>query len=402
MNKKHARRIALYSQGLLDKAPFGQGIDATKSAIEKIHYVQIDTISVVERAHHQVIRTRVPDYSPTMLHELQFERRSIFEYWAHAAAYLPMSDYRYYRPLMDAYAQKFSPDKKEKKIQKEILARITSEGPLQSRDFESPKGTKSNGWWDWKPAKRALEKLFLSGELMISERQGFQKVYDLTQNVLPENVDTSIPGEQERGHFYIRRMLMGLGVARARDIGYARAVVKRFSSINIQKRIDLSLEEMRESGELGMFTLNDSSYYYLTDILEKVPDKLGRRRITFLSPFDNLVINRNRLFEVFDYDYQLECYVPQKKRKFGYFTQPVLYGDELIGRIDCKADRKSKNLIINNLWLEEKTRLSEALISALVAALNKYKRALACDSIIVMDADNIRLRKLLLERYKTM
>ncbi len=143
----------------------------------------------------------------------------MFEYWFHAAAYLPVDDYRYYLPIMKGYRETRDIDNKFRKM---ITARILGEGLLMSKDFEAPPGHKSSGWWDWKPAKRAMESLFFAGELMIRERKEFQKVYDLAENVLPAHIEQSLPTAQERGDYYVRRMLTALGIAKARDIGYAR------------------------------------------------------------------------------------------------------------------------------------------------------------------------------------
>ena len=382
--------MTLNSQGLLKREQLGRGINAIQKTIDQLHYVQIDTISVVERAHHHVLRSRIRNYKPEMLHKLLAERRSVFEYWAHAASYLPMEDYRFYQPIMKGFAGK---NPGQPKIRKEIVRRIQSEGPLQSRDFEAPAGHKSGGWWDWKPAKRELEYMFLSGDLMVCERQGFQKVYDLKENVIPGALDISWPTDSERGQFYIRRMLKSLGLASARDIGYARPTLVRLSGINIQPGINSSLPEMVESGEVTQIEIAGRPYYCLTRTLDELPKKLGPKRVTILSPFDNLVINRRRLLELFNFDYQIECYVPANKRKFGYFALPVLYGDSLVGRMDCKAERNNRLLRINKIWLEPKTKLSEQLVSAFGTALTEYMVDLDADSISIQATEPEALKQ---------
>lgn len=391
MSLKQARRIVLASQGLLHKEPFGRGIKGVEQAINQLRYVQIDTISVVERAHHHVLSTRVPNYSPEMLHDLQAVQKTVFEYWFHAAAYLPMEDYRFYRPTMEGLKKKKPIDKT---LRKTILQRIKTEGPLSSKDFEAPKGQQASGWWDWKPAKRAMEMMFLSGELMIAERKGFQKVYDLTENCLPAHINLTRPSDEERGYFYIRKMLANMGIARANDICYARTMVKH-SGFDVQAWINRCLQNLVESGEVLPFSINGYLYYSLAQTLDETPKRVGRKHIRFLSPFDNLVINRDRLSNLFDFDYKLECYVTAEKRKFGYFVLPILFGDELIGRLDCKADRKSKVLIIHNLWLEKKVSLDDELISALAVGLKKYKIQLGCDEIMANGIDNKTLRNAL-------
>ena len=190
------RRITLDRQGLLKSNHFGRGKNATLRAIEQLGYVQIDTISVVERAHHHVIWSRVANYRPQFLDQLVRERR-LFEYWSHAAAWLPMSDYRFALPRM----RKLNGERDwfescDRKLQREIIKRIEIEGPLRARDFDDPKH-RSDGWWEWKPAKQALEQLFMQGELMVSARDGFQKVYDLPERILPDWVDTREPDIDE-------------------------------------------------------------------------------------------------------------------------------------------------------------------------------------------------------------
>jgi len=391
MSPKQARRIVLASQGLLQKEPFGTGIQGVQQAINQLRYIQIDTISVVERAHHHVLSTRVPSYSPGMLHELQAKQKTVFEYWYHAAAYLPMEDYRFYRPTMEGLQKKNSVDKK---LRKSILQRIKTEGPLSSKDFDAPKGQKNSGWWDWKPAKRAMEMMFLSGELMIAERKGFQKVYDLTENCLPASINLAQPSDETRGYFYIRKMLANLGVARAKDICYARTMVKH-SGFDVQTTINRCLENLVESGEVLSFSIKGQIYYSLAKTLDESPKRVGRKHIRFLSPFDNLVINRDRLSDLFDFDYKLECYVPAAKRKFGYFVLPILFGGELIGRLDCKAERKSGVLIIHKLWLEKGVSINDELVSALCLGLLDYRIQLGCDAIEASGIGNKMLRRAL-------
>ncbi len=183
----------LSAQGLNGSA-FGKKKEGTLNAIEHLGYIQIDTISVVERAHHHTIWTRVNDYKKNYLEEL-IEDKTVFEYWSHAAAFLPMRDYRfslYRKNLFATGARKWYDNKK---ITRFVYDRIAAEGPLQSKDFEEQK--KKAGWWEWKESKRALEQLFMEGKLMVAKRQGFQKVYDIDERVLTARVNDKIPSEKE-------------------------------------------------------------------------------------------------------------------------------------------------------------------------------------------------------------
>ncbi len=191
-----ACHLAIQCQ-LLHKPIIGTGTDSVYHVINHLGYVQIDTISVVERAHHHTLWSRCPDYTPHLLDVLLSQERRIFEYWGHLASYLPLSDYRFYMPYMARFPWKSAWTgnlwEKHKQVAKEVLARIVAEGPLSSKDFAAPEGEKRGTWWDWKPAKTALELLLWKGDLMVTARQGFQKVYDLTERVLPPDTDTRLP-----------------------------------------------------------------------------------------------------------------------------------------------------------------------------------------------------------------
>lgn len=371
-----ARRLALGAQGLLRDQPFGRGRAGSLAAIEHLGYVQIDTISVVERAHHHVLMTRVPNYQPAMTEHLLARDRSIFEYWSHAAAFLPIRDFRFYLPMMNGFKRYRPPDRK---VAKAILERITTEGPLQSRDFEAPKGKASGGWWDWKPAKLALELLFLGGDLMISKREGFQKTFDLTERVLPANVDTRAPGETEWFRFIVRSVVRAHGVASLHDIGYARTTLRKFYGRAVMKDLVSTTRELVEAGELVEVQVAGSPWYSTQAALEDLPIRLGKRRMTILSPFDNVVINRRRALALFDFDYLIECYTPEPKRRFGYFCLPVLWGDQLIGRLDAKAHRKQSVLEVKALYLEAGIKVDDALTTALKKALTQFAANNGCE-----------------------
>jgi uncharacterized protein YcaQ len=215
------RRITLDRQGLLKSNSFGRGKKAVLRAIERLGYVQIDTISVVARAHHHVLWSRVDNYQPKFLERLVKERK-LFEYWSHAAAWLPMSDYRFALPRM----RKLNGERDwfsdcDRKLQREILQRIEIDGPMRARDFADP-DHRSDGWWEWKPAKQALEQLFMQGELMVSAREGFQKLYDLPQRVLPDWVDTREPDIDEFAAHLVDANLQAHGFASLVSMTYLR------------------------------------------------------------------------------------------------------------------------------------------------------------------------------------
>ncbi len=354
-----ARRLALSAQGLLQP---GTGTPLTH--LKELGYVQIDTISVIERAHHHTLWTRTDRYRPGGLEKL-VRSKKIFEYWWHAAAYLPIADFRFSLPrknaLKNGEAHWFARDKK---VMRFVRDRIKAEGPLKSSDFETPK--KSGPWWGWKPAKQALEQLFHEGTLMVARREGFQKFYDLAERVLPASVNTTMPTDREFGEFLVQRTLGAHGIVNERELGYlqrakARAAIKKA----IPKLLETGLmQEVKVASLPGK--------YYAA----KRPPKPAASRLSLLSPFDNAVIQRRRLKELFNFDYQIECYVPKPKRKFGYFCLPILWGEGFVGQIDLKADRKTKKLLVQSLhW--QRGAPQEAK-SALKPALKRFAAFNGC------------------------
>lgn len=366
------RRIALNQQGLLKADSFGRGKQAAFRAIEHLGYVQIDTISVVERAHHHVLWSRVSNYQPKFLDQLVKERK-VFEYWFHAASWLPMRDYRFALPRMNKQnGERGWFESCDKKLVAHILERVREEGPLRARDFEDTREGKKE-WWDWKPAKQALEQLFMQGELMVRGRVGFQKVYDLPERVLPDWVDTRQPAVSEYADYLIDTSLRSHGFATQKSISYLRKGKALREAIRDQLQLRI------EDGKIVEVVVNDNNPVYVTaELLEtRAPRSTAIARI--LSPFDNAVIQRERGRDIFDFDYQIECYVPQPKRQFGYFCLPVLYRDRLVGRIDCKAHRKQKILTVKSIHIEHK--IDDWFFDAFDNAVRSFARFNRCDTV---------------------
>ncbi len=395
MTRRRLRRLALERQGLLAAAPFGRGLAGARRAIETLGYVQIDTISVVSRAHEHVFQARVPGFRPGLIDRLQ-ARGEVFEYWAHAAAYLPMRDYRFARPRMHDVrsGQERWIRCRDRALMARVLDRIRAEGPLQARDFEAPPGRRGAGWWDWKPAKRALEQLFMEGELMSVGRVGFQKVYDLAERVLPGHVDTRMPTLEAYADHLIERQLAALGCASTRVCVYQR------HTPGLRGAVDAALQAAAAEHRLQPLTLNApggprETLYVAPDAFEtRLPAARAQARI--LSPFDNLVIHRHRGQSLFDFDYQLECYVPGPKRRFGYFCLPILYRDRLVGRADCKAHRNTGRFEIKRLFLEHPDAVEpdgDTALAAIASAFADLAAHNGCDRIEVADVQPGRFGK---------
>ncbi len=313
--------------------------------IEQIGYVQIDTISIVERAHKHVLWTRLPEYKNEMLDELIDKDKKVFEFWDHAAAYLPMKHFRFTLPRKKMYAIKYKHwADKNKKMLNFIYDRIKDEGPLQSRNFDDP--AKRGMWWDWKPAKDGLEFLFHTGKIVAKARKSFQKVYELPERFLPANLNFKFPTNEELSEHLILKSINSNGLSSEKELTYLRHH-NRTSTKNTLNR----LIEEKKIIPLYVSGIDDEVYYSTKKILSSLKSIEQSNDVHILSPFDNIVIQRKRLSALFGFDYIIECYVPAPKRKFGYFCLPVLYGNKLAGKIDAKADRKSGEFrIINEFW----------------------------------------------------
>ncbi|MDX1906748.1 MAG: crosslink repair DNA glycosylase YcaQ family protein [Bacteroidia bacterium] len=370
-----ARRMVLHAQGLTRGVVFPDGKAGVEAVIRHLGYVQIDTISVAMRAHDHVLWTRVPDYKPQDLAAAQAQK-TIFEYWAHAAAYLPIEHFQYSLARKHAISQKHKHwFEREHDVITFVLDRIRHEGPLQSRDFDA--GGHSGGtWYSWKPAKRALEQLFMEGGLVVTGRKGFQKIFDLPERFLPEISRLTLPDPEASARHLILTGLRAQGLATPNELGYLRPYENR-----VLKKIVL---QMAEAGEIIPLQIEGSArqvYYHLahTDI----PDQPAPPDVWLLSPFDNFVIQRERLRQLFNFDYQIECYVPAPKRKYGYYTLPILWGETCWGRLDPKADRKSNTLYIQGIWPEQSHVPDEAFIHALVHTLRRFASACGCEAVVV-------------------
>ena len=390
------RRLALAAQGLLQPQAYGRGIAGARKAINHIGYVQIDTISVVERAHHHVLHARVPNFTPAMTNQLLLNG-DIFEYWSHAAAFLPIADFRFSLPYKHAIksGQVHWYKNPDKKLMAELLTRIRVDGPLRSRDIET-KTTKQKGWWDWKPAKKALEQLYMQGDLMVSDRESFQKTYDLTERVLPSKVDTKLPSIKQLATHLLDQQLRCHGFASLKGISYQRR------NSELRKNIKDLVTERVAQGHLEQVQVSSGEVFIIqAGGLEKTLTRLNNT-MKILSPFDNSVIQRDRLKALFDYDYKIECYVPEAKRVYGYFSLPLLYRGEFIGRMDCKAHRKIRHLEIKLLHLEPHAFEGDAIIKSFTSAIRKFIKFQQCDTVSLIKVEPKKLSKRFKESLKAL
>lgn len=371
---KQLQRATLQCQGL-SKPSFGTGKKAVLRALEHLGYVQIDTLSVIARAHHHTIWTRVPGYQSEYLHQL-VEDRAVFEYWFHAASYLPMRDFRYALPKMlhiKRGGSRYYNNVDQNSI-RYVYDRIRIDGPQKARDFEYS-GDKTGKWWDWKPTKLALEKLFMQGGLMICRRDGMEKIYDLTERVLPGTVNTIEPGPLEFAEYLVATHLRAYGSTTVKQIIHLR------TGEPLQKSVQQVLQTMLEEQTVRQIKMEGMpAIFVLTDLLENTIKKPASN-VRLLSPFDNSIIHRDRVKQLFDFDFRLECYTPQEKRQYGYFCLPILFGDAFIGRVDCKAHRKDGLFELIHLHIEDRQVDIELVLGPFVKTVQSFAAFNGCHSI---------------------
>ena len=389
LTPSQARKIILHAAGLSKRAQFGKGREAVYKLIDHLGFLQIDSNCVVERAHHHAIASRVPDYKPEWLDQLQADGR-IFEFWTYAAGYIPMHDFRFSLPVKESFLSKRKAlTQAESNLMKKVLDRISREGPLMARDFENDRVTKSSGWWDWRPSKLALEWLNFDGRLMTIRRKDFQKVYDLPENIIPGNIDTTMPTVEEFAKHVIRRSLKALGIAHLKDIAYRGRYV--------ENSVKEELEKLVEAGEICTVEvkgMKGPTLYMLSEYKRRKIELSGDAFI--LSPFDALNVYRHRLKNFFDFDYQVECFVPQAKRKYGYFSLPILIGDIFVARMDSKADRKQRVLTIHNLHFEP-LKPTKPMVVKIGDAIKTFAKFNQCEVIDIKKSNNRSLLKALRE-----
>jgi len=394
ISKQTARRLMIEKQGF---GPLPRNIEKKDifETVDRLGCVQIDTINVVERAHHVTLWSRLGVYDKEMLHDLLYRDRLLFEHWAHANSIIPLKDYRYFiHPMQVRRAnlvERFKRWRKgDPKILDRVLERIRVEGPLASKDFEWKKEKPSEGWWDWKPAKIALEVLFGAGVILVSCRKNFQRYYDLAERVLPDWVDISEPSDEERAHFFAIRTMGCLGLVKPSDPRsyYQNYLVKHGRN---SRRLMALLDQLVEEGEAERHEIEGekSPYTCLPEDARRMEEleagDFNFEGVRFLTNFDNLLRLRDRVKTLFDFEAKLETYIPKPKRQYGYFNLPILYGDGLVGRIVPKMDRKRRALIINSVWHEPWFKPDEAFESNFTEALDSFAKFNDADNVEMME-----------------
>lgn len=370
LTQTQARALMLAAQGL-DRRPAKK---ATKRdvlrAVRRMCALQIDTIHVVARSPFLVLWSRLGDYEPRWLEELLSEGK-IFEYWSHEACFLPEEDYALYRHrMLEADSQGWHYSRRWVESHRleveQLLDLIRVRGAVRAADFERTDG-KTGGWWEWKTEKRALEMLFTAGELMIARRQNFQRVYDLRERVLPSWDDARLPPKEEVRRTLALKAVRALGITRARWVGdYFRTDRRQTLETVLSLAREGSLLTVEVEGWKEPAFVHPENRKLLKDAASS---KLAPTLTTLLSPFDPLVWDRARAREMFDFDYKIECYTPEPKRLYGYFTLPILRRGSLVGRLDAKAHRREGVFEVKVVHLEPWVRAGAELVADVGEAL---------------------------------
>jgi len=391
LNKQQAQQVMLASLGLRTPPRRKAGKADLLTTIRQIHNLQIDTISVVARAHQHILWSRLGSYQTNWLEELHSEGQ-LFEYFSHAVCLLPIEDYPLFRALM---LEKFIGwdnirdwGEKNADTLEQILSHIQQNGAARSSDFVSKQ---SRGkWWDWKVEKVALEHLYYRGDLMIARRESFQRVYDLRERVLPSWEDTQAPEYSIAVKELTRKAIKALGIASntwAANYFYIKKAETAAAIAELQAEgaiFPVRIEGVK-GGPFFVYVENEA-------LLEAVQsEQLPAEHTTILSPFDPLVSDRGRTRDLFDFDYSIECYTPAPKRKYGYFVLPILHRGRLIGRLDAKAWRKEGRLQVISLYLEPGIPVSAGLTRELAKTLRAYASWQGLSKVLIDWAESEKL-----------
>jgi uncharacterized protein YcaQ len=344
-----ARRIALAAQGFADRQPSGSvDVRLIRRVLGRIGLLQVDSVNVLVRTQYLPLYSRLGPYSASLLDGMVYQRRELFEYWGHEASFLPLACHPLLRWRMERSArgqtwaglariQQERPDLVER-----VYQLVTERGPISAGGADEPQ-ERGGPWWGWTDAKRAFEWLFRTGRLAISSRRHFERLYDLPERVIPPEILNAPTPTEEDAHRELLRIS-----ARAHGIGTAADLADYFRLKTTDARA--RLDELVEAGDLQKVRVEGWPAEAYLDSTIVVPRRVRARAL--LSPFDSLVWYRDRTERLFDFFLRLEIYTPAHKRVFGYYVLPFLLGEELVGRVDLKADRKNSALLVHGAFAE--------------------------------------------------
>lgn len=384
IDNRTARAIYLDRHALAD-VPSGPGKHSDlQDLVDRLGFVQIDSINTVSRAHHMILHARRTAYRPSNLHTLHDRDRGVFEHWTHDASMISMRHFPHWRlrfrrnkaQLAERW-RKWQREGFEHKMD-DLLQRINDHGPCCSADVGENEKRSSGGWWDWHPSKTALEFLWRTGRLSVTRRDGFRKVYDLTERVIPTEYLGVRPEEHETIDWACRTALDRLGFATSGEIAafwglITSAEAKDWCSLAVAKGEIVEANIEQANGSIR------KSFVWPKTLDEEPLKPTSRLRI--ISPFDPAIRDRKRTERLFDFSYRIEIFVPEQERQYGYYVFPILEGDRIIGRIDMKAKRDADRLNVKAFWPETRVKFGAQRMAKLEAALSRSARLAAVSSV---------------------
>lgn len=348
-----ARRLFLHRHALGKRSGHRLQREDVLSVVRDLGFVQLDSINAVERAHHMIMFSRALGYERALLSDLH-QRRALFEHWTHDTSLLPIEFYPHWHHRFRKARIPFSHsswlalDTDPKKLLAHVRRRVGKEGPLSTRAFEDKR---QGPWWGWGPHKMALEYLFRTGELAIARRERFEKIYDLAERVIPSYLRSARPTRKQTVAWACREALVRLG------FGTAREIAGFFGLIEIAEARDWTKAALRKKEIVELTVTASDGCTYSAFALPSVEAEIASlppayAPARFLSPFDPAIRDRKRALRLFGLDYTIEVFVPQRRRRYGYYVMPILEGEGFIGRADLKAHREEKRLEVKGLWPE--------------------------------------------------
>lgn len=380
-----ARFLALHAGGVLTE-PAEHAEHNIRNFFERHGVLQIDSVNVFERSHYLPPRARFGNYDKAALDELTLSATPKYiEYWAHMAAFIPIEDRPLFQWRMNGMhtgpkSQEFAHE--HKKLLNDIKKRLADEGPLRSSDFENARNLGS--WWGWSDVKQALEFLFDRGEVSAAGRLNFQRRYTLSSQLIPAEIMARSVSKDDAHDQLVRKAVRGLGIGTLADINdYYRLKIVDTRAAIVRLLTTGELVELALEGESKPVYSTPEALTALSGFSKHSYGPEAR----FLSPFDPLVWYRPRTELLFDFHYRIEIYTPEAKRIFGYYSLPILLGDQLIGRADLKADRKAKTLLVQSSWLED-ARQAEQFSEAVAQELHHIAQWQNLESVIVKPTGN--------------
>jgi hypothetical protein len=358
--------------------------------IEQLGFVQVDSINMVERAHHMILFSRSQSYRPKNLKRLLERDRTLFENWTHDASVIPTRYYAYWKhrfrrdeTVLAKRFRKWFDDGFELQLER-LMERVGVEGEIMARDLAGEEAPRQRGWWDWHAGKTGLEYLWRTGRLSVSRREGFQKVYDLSERVIPADYRDAYCHDGDFVAWACRTALQRLGfgspgdIARFWDLIGISEVKEWLAGEGANDVCEVLVHATDGTASRQMFAPADITEVF--DDGEEAP-----RRLRILNPFDPLLRDRNRLQWMMNFDYRIEVFVPAAQRRYGYYVFPILEGDRLIGRVDMKAERKSDLLKVTALWLEKGVAFGRLRRQRFDAELDRVRRFAGLEGVHVAD-----------------